>query len=577
LALLLVIEGPDQGKRIESRGRSIITLGRDASSAMQVHDGEVSRRHAELRPLPSGEGYALIDLGSANGTLLNGRAVDESILRSGDQIKIGQSVILFTDQASPRARIQTARVEMLAPSSPDDRSAIIRSIPADEGSRVLEAPELAGPWLKERLAHLAVMYRAIQATSHVTDLDHLLNQILTLVFDTIAADRGVILLRDRSGALSPRSVRWRGHDSDPDERLAVSRTITDYVLTQGQGVITTDAPTDERFARSESIVDFAIREAVCVPLQARHGTLGVLYADVRAPLGTYRDAGAAGSRHFTPDHLMLMVALGTQAGLAIENTQLHHAKVEAERLAAVGQTIANLSHHIKNILQGLKGGSFLIDSGLGSRDEEVVRRGWAVVEKNQNKIYNLVLDMLSLSKEREPAFEPGDLNQTLSEVVELMRPRAGELGISLETRLVPDIPRFAYDAEGIHRAILNIVTNALDACEGLEGARVLVCSELDPGAFAHVIVSDTGPGIPPEEHESIFEVYASSKGSRGTGLGLPVSRKIAREHGGELRVVSTTGEGARFALQLPLRPLETATGNHATLGEGDPSFESREA
>ena len=103
---------------------------------------------------------------------------------------------------------------------------------------------------------------------------------------------------------------------------------------------------------------------------------------------------------------MLMVAIGHQAGLAIENTMLYEAKLQAERLAAVGQTIATLSHHIKNILQGIRGGSYLIDMGLNDKDDAIVRRGWGIVEKNQAKIYNLVMDMLSYSKDREPALEP---------------------------------------------------------------------------------------------------------------------------------------------------------------------------
>ena len=123
-----------------------------------------------------------------------------------------------------------------------------------------------------------------------------------------------------------------------------------------------------------------------------------------------------------------MVAIGHQAGLAIENTVFYNDKIQAERLAAVGQTIATLSHHIKNILQGIRGGSSLIDLGLKEKDEPIVRRGWTIVEKNQTKIYNMVMDMLSFSKDREPALEPADLNETVGDVFELMQARAGRAG-----------------------------------------------------------------------------------------------------------------------------------------------------
>ena len=123
-----------------------------------------------------------------------------------------------------------------------------------------------------------------------------------------------------------------------------------------------------------------------------------------------------------------MVAIGHQAGLAIENTVFYNDKIQAERLAAVGQTIATLSHHIKNILQGIRGGSSLIDLGLKDKDESIVRRGWTIVEKNQTKIYNLVMDMLSFSKDREPDLELADLNETIGDVVRahaVPRGRAG--------------------------------------------------------------------------------------------------------------------------------------------------------
>ena len=97
-----------------------------------------------------------------------------------------------------------------------------------------------------------------------------------------------------------------------------------------------------------------------------------------------------------------MIAIGHQAALAVEDTRYYSAMVQAERLAAVGQTIATLSHHIKNILQGIRGGSYLIEMGLSAHDEAVVRKGWGMVERNQNKISAQVLDMLTFSKDREP-------------------------------------------------------------------------------------------------------------------------------------------------------------------------------
>lgn len=578
MASLLILQGPDHGKRFELKGETV-AIGRDSTNTIRLMDHEVSRRHAEVRLV--GDVYRLVDLRSANGSYLNDEPVSDATLRSGDQIRLGQSILAFQGASSESGRDLTARVEMLARPGTVERSAILRSVPMGEGSRILEAPEAVGEWLRDRLVNLSVMYKATQAISVVVDLDSLLPQILQLVFESIGADRGAILLKgdeqaddapgdsqmgtaekpSRPGELVPKAVRWRGV-AEEDERLTISRTIIDHVLGQGEGVITLDAPGDDRFGSANSIVNFGVREAMCVPIQGRHTTLGVLYADVIAandPDGSFGGLRDRRKSRFTKDHLMLMVAIGHQAGLAIENTMLYEAKIEAERLAAVGQTIATLSHHIKNILQGMRGGSYLVDLGLNDKDDAIVRRGWSIVEKNQAKIYNMVMDMLSFSKERKPALELANLNETLGDVIELMQSRAADLAVELTWEPLVDLPRTSFDPDGIHRASLNIITNAIDACEGIQGGRVEVSTAWDEAtSTARIIARDNGSGIEPGELTKIFQVFASSKGTRGTGLGLPVSQKIIREHGGVITIASEVGKGSIFTITLPRTPPDSS-------------------
>ncbi len=568
MASLFVIQGADQGKRFEF-DTGPVGLGRENSNIVRLHDTEVSRRHAELRQ--ERDGFHLVDLGSANGTYVNAKPVETALLTSGDRVQLGQTVMLFQDgDGSTRADL-TGRVDLLAKSSAHDRSAILRSMPSGEGSRVLQAPDAAAGWLRDRLMNLSVMYRATLAITNILDIDALSPQILSLVFESIGADRGAILLREESGRLVPKAVRWR-EGAYTDERMSISQTIVDYVLDRGEGVITTDAPTDERFGPAKSIVDYQIREAICVPIQGRHTTLGVLYADIQASSAAFTEhEGKIGPKgRFSQDQLMLMIAIGHLAGLAIENSVFYHDKVQAERLAAVGQTIATLSHHIKNILQGIRGGSYLIDLGLKDKDDAVVRQGWTIVEKNQTKIYNMVMDMLSFSKEREPALEPANLNEVIANVVELMQAHAAELGVELNWAPSNDLPEMPIDSEAIHRAVLNIVTNAIDASEGADLAKVAVKTECDAGrAVARIIVNDNGVGIDEAEIPGIFQLFASTKGGRGTGLGLPVSQKIIREHGGTITVTSRLGQGATFAIELPLakRADPKGTSEGATLVE----------
>ncbi len=340
----------------------------------------------------------------------------------------------------------------------------------------------------------------------------------------------------------------------------------DYVLTRKEGVLTSNARDDQRFDAAASIVRQGVREAICVPMQGRYGMVGVIYIDTLIPAA---QTLAKGNRKFNKDHLKLMVAIGHQAALAVEDTNYYSAMLRSERLAAMGTTIATLSHHIKNILQGIRGGSYLIDMGLSEHDEPLIRKGWDIVERNQKRISNMVLDMLTFSKEREPERAPGDLNRTIHEVVEIVQTRAKEKGIELVWEPDLRLPRLIYDDEGLHRAILNVLSNAVDAVEervlqdqekANEGSpvadplppRVVISVGLSRDAkFAEIVIEDTGAGIEPTRLNDIFNLFVSSKGARGTGLGLPVSQKILREHGGEIVVTSEPGRGSRFLLEFP--------------------------
>jgi signal transduction histidine kinase len=136
--------------------------------------------------------------------------------------------------------------------------------------------------------------------------------------------------------------------------------------------------------------------------------------------------------------------------------------------------------------------------------------------------------------------------------VELMQARANDFNVVLTFQPAPGLGKHLFDAEAVHRAILNLVTNAIDACRESDGGRVdtLVEKVEDPPRL-RVIVKDDGEGIAPEDIKRIFSIFESNKGSRGTGLGLPVSQKIAHEHGGRIVVQSDVGSGSSFIFEIP--------------------------
>jgi signal transduction histidine kinase/pSer/pThr/pTyr-binding forkhead associated (FHA) protein len=550
---LIVIKGTDEGKQFDLAG-AMLDVGRDAGNRIRLHDTEVSRRHAEFHLVEGG--YHLRDKGSANGTFVNNQPVSDVLLQPGDQIQIGQTLLIYSagrSNASGESDLAD-RISMITRQDVELSSAIIKTIAEGEGSRILAQPEsVNGPWLKNALANLRVMYETIQAVSHIIDVNQLLEKIMGLIFKSIEADRGCIMLRNAdTGQFEPKAVRWRS-GLNPQEKIAVSRTIMDHVLQEKLGVLVSDASRDERFSAGQSIVRLGIREVICVPMKGRHETLGVLYLDTHS---THRDlveqSKPAGK--FTEDHLALAIAIGHQAALAVEETRYHQAMVQAERLAAVGQTIASLSHHIKNILQGLRSGSDILKMGLAEKSDEMVEKGWRIVEKNQGKIFDLVMDMLSYSKDREPAIEETDLNRIVRDIAELLEGRAKENGVKIDLRLDAKLPLAQVDPEAIYRALLNIASNALDAVEDCRSPQIALMTVLEDGSeWVRIAVLDNGVGIDPDKLPELFKPFVSTKGARGTGLGLAVSRKILREHGGDILVQSRPRRGSKFVLRLPLK------------------------
>ena len=548
-ASLFVIKGQDQGNRFELEA-PIIGLGRDISNPIRLNDTEVSRQHAELRQDGVDNHHVLIDLDSSNGTYVNSELIESRALSSGDRVQIGRTLMIYTSSEETEADDFSKNVDIISQAAPEEESRIITALANDESGLLSDFRDSESPWLARARSNLQLMYRTTLAVSHTLDIDQLLRRIMDLIFEWVQADRGCIMLADQeSGELMPK-VRRNRPGVRVDDKMYISRTIIDYVMQNNEGVLTTDAREDQRWDAAGSIVKMGVREAIGVPMQGRYGVVGLIYIDTFTGPGQIIKTGVQNS--FNDEHLKLMIAIAHQAALAVEDTAYYSAMVQAERLAAIGQTIAGLSHHVKNILQGIRGGSYLIEEGLKTEDQEVVRKGWGIVDRNQEKISRLVLDMLTFSKEREPELIVSDLNTVVSDVVDVVQTRVDHLNVGLKFHADDALPKFTFDPEGIQHAVLNVLTNALDACEEASQPTVLVSTRYDEAeGLAMVVVKDNGAGVDDENLKRIFSLFESTKGNRGTGLGLSVSQKILHEHGGEIKVTSQKGMGSTFTLEIP--------------------------
>jgi signal transduction histidine kinase len=242
----------------------------------------------------------------------------------------------------------------------------------------------------------------------------------------------------------------------------------------------------------------------------------------------------------------------------LELRQAQEELIRNERLATIGETVAGVAHYIKNILHGLRGGVYMVNTGMPKDAPGMLKEGWARVQSNVEKISDLVLNLLTYSKERTPERSVCRPNEIVSEVVELLKEVAEEHHVQLSMFLDPNLKEAYLDRDGIHRVLLNLVSNAIDACtddmDTSKSWEVTVKTKLQTGAEGDRItlfeVTDNGSGMTDEVKAKLFTRFFSTKGGRGTGLGLLNAQKIVHEHGGEITVESKTGKGTTFSVRL---------------------------
>ncbi len=227
--------------------------------------------------------------------------------------------------------------------------------------------------------------------------------------------------------------------------------------------------------------------------------------------------------------------------------------LQAERLAAVGETVAAISHSIKNILDGLKGGIYIARRGRRLQDIEMTAQGREMVDRNLAAVSELVMNLIDFANPSEPSLEPCRPHRIVEEVLLLYQERAKEAGITLESSVSPELGAVLLDEHRLFHALVNLVTNALEALANRGSGRVEVRVESE-GRWLVWTVQDNGPGIPPEVRSRLFRGLVTTKGSKGTGLGLLSVEKVAREHGGCVRLKSEPGFGTSVSLVVPLLP-----------------------
>lgn len=226
-----------------------------------------------------------------------------------------------------------------------------------------------------------------------------------------------------------------------------------------------------------------------------------------------------------------------------------------EELTILGQSVAVLSHDIKNILEGLHGGAYVVDEAMKDNDQALLQKGWTVVKKNIHEITWLVHNILYFSKKRKPTYEAVTLEPVLMETIGVFYEKAQSIDCRLRAQVNPRLPLVYLDPGALRRMLVNMVSNAIEACSRDRGKAVHSISMradfLDLNYFM-IEIEDDGVGMDDDTCKKLFSRFFSTKGVNGTGLGLMVVHEIVEEHEGKIEVLSAPGRGSTFRIVLPL-------------------------
>ena len=224
-----------------------------------------------------------------------------------------------------------------------------------------------------------------------------------------------------------------------------------------------------------------------------------------------------------------------------------------DHLSSLGLMIGSISHGIKGLLTGLDGGMYLVDSGFAKENQAQIKEGWEVVQVMVERIRKMVLDILYYAKKRKLEWEQVDALKFVKDVARAFDAKMGSSGIVFVKDFDPSLGSFEIDAAMIYSALVNILENAIDACNRCDRKQEhTVILSAKPGKD-HILftVYDNGTGMSRETRDNLFTLFFSSKGTKGTGFGLFIANRIIKQHGGEIAVRSIPGKETEFVIKIP--------------------------
>ncbi len=556
----ILIKSGEKQNSVYLLGPEGLTIGRDPVNTLVLPDRRVSKEHCKI--ISSGEGFCIEDLGSVNGTQVNGRDVQKQMLSPGDTIAVGPTKLIFLlKESSDKHEDRPSGSQVLITEEETSGDTIKLRLPAKDRTKTFEdISSIDKPELQKAYQRLLILYRVSNQVGVITDLDKLFVQILELILEIINADRGFIMLAgEGSQYLIPRATCCRKGREDSSE-ITISKSIAMHVLKSGESVLTSDALQDSRFLSAQSVILQGIRSAMCVPLRVKDKILGIMHVDTK------------GSEvKFSQEDLELLGAIAHQAAIAIEtallvdslikaNREIQQRQtqlIESEKLSALGRLSAGVAHEINNPMTSILGysqlsGNLLAKEVLDDKQLEECRKFIKIVESEAIRCQGIVQTLLQFGRKKKQQVVSTDINKVIEDALLIAKFHIKHVTIDIQKELADNLPPIMADGNQLQQVFLNLIVNARDAMEQSGGVLKISTACVD-GKWLEIKCSDTGCGIPEDKLNEIFKpLYTTKEEGKGTGLGLAITQEIVEMHGGIIDVASTVGKGSVFTIRLPI-------------------------
>jgi signal transduction histidine kinase len=521
------------------------TIGRHPSNDMELPFDAISRYHARIE-LENGL-PRLVDLKSSNGSFVNGKRVQIAPVEDQDTLAFGSLEFSLVTHDQMASRIEPAATERATTSvhfiqNEDPLQTIYHTeLPEDSShASIVTDEEITNEaQLKKAKQRLITLYRLQDVLRSNTDEEKLLRRVLNLIFEVLPVDRGVILTRDGADPSTFRPIVIKTKAPNAHEKIGISRTILQRCLREKVAILTRDATRDSRFDGSDSILASSMRSVMCVPLVSVRHVFGFLHLDTTDAV-----------RSFGEEDLTFVANVAGEVATHLHNLRMLNEKILSERMAAIGQTITGMAHNIKNILVLTQGGIDMMEKRLHRKNYDTVEETWAVVRRGLDRINKLTQDMLDYSRARTVEKRRTNVNDLLEDLNETFHEEFEQRHLTCTVEADEKVPAIPLDTDGLEKALTNLIVNATEAAQ--PGGHIILRTRMDEENDIVIEVTDDAGGIPAEILPRIFIPFFTTKGSKGSGLGLAMTRKFIEDMGGRIEVRSIEGEGTTFIISIPV-------------------------